>query len=60
MKSKQKKERKKKMITFKSGFKYTIVYTMNVREVSNEYPNGKIILLEDDGDFKLIAVEERR
>lgn len=48
------------MITFKSGFKYTIVYTMNVREVSNEYPNGKIILLEDDGDFKLIAVEERR
>ena len=48
------------MITFKSGFKYTIVYTMNVKEVSNEHPNGKIILLEDDGDYKLIAVEERR
>lgn len=50
------------MINFKSGFKYTIVYTKSVREISNEYPKAKIILLEDaDADgWTLIAVEERR
>lgn len=50
------------MINFKSGFKYTIVYTQSVKEVSRDYPKAKIILIEDaDADgWTLIAVEERR
>ena len=47
------------MITFKSGFKYTIVYTDDVRAVANEHPYAKVILLDQDGENKLIAIEEK-
>ena len=48
------------MITFEKGYVYTIVYTMNMKEVSRDFPKGKVILLEDDGEWKLVAVKERR
>ena len=47
------------MIKFKRGYKYTIVYTVNIREVAKEYPNAKVILLDEDGENKLIAIEEK-
>ena len=47
------------MINFRRGFKYTIVYTMNVREVANEYPSAKVILLDESDGYKLVAIEEK-
>lgn len=48
------------MIKFEKGYMYTIVYTTCVKEVQRDFPNGKVILLEDDGEYKLVAVKERR
>lgn len=59
IKTKKEKERKKKMIKFKRGYKYTIVYTDDVRAVANEHPYAKVILLDQDGENKLIAIEEK-
>lgn len=48
------------MIKFEKGYLYTIVYTTSVKEAAKDYPNGKIILLQDDGEYKLIAIKERK
>ena len=48
------------MITFRKGFQYTIIWTSNTREIQNEHPYGRIILLDQDDGYYLIAVEERR
>ena len=47
------------MIKFKRGYRYTIIWTTNVREVTQEYPKAKVILLDQEGEWKLIAVEEK-
>lgn len=48
------------MVNFRKGFVYTIVYTTSVKEVQRDYQNAKIILLQDDGEYKLVCIEERR
>ena len=48
------------MINFRKDCVYTIIYTMSVKEVMRDYPKGKITLISDDGDYKLVAIEERR
>lgn len=48
------------MIKFEKDYKYTVIYTTCVKEIQRDYPNGKVILLEDDGEWKLVAVKERR
>ena len=47
------------MLNFKRGFRYTIVYTTDVRAVASEHPYAKVILLDQDGENKLIAIEEK-
>lgn len=50
------------MLEMRSGIKYTIICTQNVREVSQDYPHSKIILLSDKdvNGWTVVAIEERR
>lgn len=48
------------MIEFNKNFNYTIIWTTSVKEVQRDYPHGIVSLLDEDGEYKLIAVAERR
>lgn len=47
------------MVNFRRGYRYMIIYTSNVREISQEYPAAKILLLDESDGYKLVAIEEK-
>ena len=50
------------MIYLEKGYKFTIIYTMSVKEVMRDYPRAEIILIadRDENGGTTLAVKERR
>ena len=50
------------MIYLEKGYKFTIIYTMSVREVMRDYLHAEIILIADcdENGGTTIAIKERR
>ena len=48
------------MLYMEKGYRYTIMYVTNTREVIRDYPKAEVILLSEDENGKMIAIKERR
>lgn len=48
------------MLYMEKGFKFTIMYVTNTKEVLRDYPKAEIILLSEDEHGKMIAIKEKR
>ena len=48
------------MLFMEKGYRYTIMYVTNTKEVIRDYPKAEVILLSEDEHGKMIAIKERR
>ena len=48
------------MLYMEKGFKFTIMYVTNTKEILRDYPKAEVILLSEDENGKMIAIKEKR
>ena len=48
------------MLFMEKGYRYTIMYVTNTKEIIRDYPKAEVILLSEDEHGKMIAIKEKR